>query len=79
MSRSAALLDRPMGQPLVTATARSWGLLDWVRHLQGVMAREGTRRQLQALDDHLRRDVGLQPLGRMSGWSEPVDLGAPRW
>lgn len=79
MSRSAALLDRPMGDHPLTAAPRPWGLLDWVRHLQGVMAREETRRQLLSLDDHLRRDVGLQPLGPSSGWTEPVDLGTRRW
>jgi hypothetical protein len=47
-----------------------------LRLIPEAIRRERARRQLDLLDDHLRRDVGLGPRNFPAGWSDPRER---RW
>ncbi len=69
MSRSA-ILAFPAASASPASRRGPFGpVAAWLRSIR----RARTRRQLDALDDHLRRDVGLMPRERLPRWTDPVD------
>jgi uncharacterized protein YjiS (DUF1127 family) len=67
MTRSATLPLRPPA-----AGATRW-IAGSFRRMAQAVRRGRVRRQLAELDPHLRRDIGLEPLGTFYGWADPHD------
>jgi uncharacterized protein YjiS (DUF1127 family) len=69
MSRSATFAL----SAAATSPASRRGAFRPLANLFKAMRRERVRRQLDALNDHLRRDVGLLPRDGLPRWTDPVD------
>jgi len=71
MTRSATIPFRPPA-----AGTTRWITLKVARRFRRMaqaVRRGRIRRQLAELDPHLRRDIGLEPMGSFYGWSDPHD------